>query len=35
MRFPEYFEWYEIAVKDSERERIDVEKRAARIKGVR
>lgn len=35
MRFPEFFEWYEIAVKDSEKERIDAEKRAAKIKGAR
>lgn len=35
MRLPEYFEWYEIAIKDSERERVDAEKRAAKTKGAR
>lgn len=35
MRFPEYFEWYEIAIKDSERECADAEKRAAKVKGAR
>lgn len=35
MRFPEYFQWYEIAIKDSEKERAEAEKRATKIKGAR
>lgn len=35
MRLPEYFEWYEIAVKDSDKDRADAEKKVAKAKGAR
>jgi hypothetical protein len=35
MRFPEYYEWYDITVKDSNKERAKAEKKATKIKGAR
>jgi len=35
MCFPEFFEWYDIAVKNSEKERTESEKRAAKARGNR